>query len=121
MNKMAKALDASPEQLKSFDKAQEYDRLMGLVKSKMNDTWQKGNCPTFKPGSHTSKNLLKRLSKSNFLLNSLSKLRSHVQVKFYLKLLSNWRSHANLPLSNFLIFKTNSKHWISLINKHGKR
>ena len=35
------------------------------------------------PGSHTSKILLKRLSKSIFLHNSLSKLRSHAQVKFY--------------------------------------
>ena len=41
MNKMVKALGVSPEQLKSFDKAQEYYRLMGLVKSKINDTHDK--------------------------------------------------------------------------------
>ena len=41
MNKMAKALDVSPEQLKSLNKAKEYDRHMGLVKSKINDTHDK--------------------------------------------------------------------------------
>ena len=37
-SKMARALDVSPEQLQTFDKASEYDRLMGLVKSKISAT-----------------------------------------------------------------------------------
>ena len=39
--KMARALDVSPEQLQTFDKASEYDRLMGLVKTKISATKDK--------------------------------------------------------------------------------
>ena len=41
LHKMAKALDVSPEYLKSFDEAQEYDQLMRLLKLKINDTCDK--------------------------------------------------------------------------------
>ena len=41
LQKIARTLNVTPNQLKPFDKAKEYDRLIALVKQKINDTRDK--------------------------------------------------------------------------------
>ena len=90
---MAKALDVTTEQLKSFDKAKKYDRLIDLLKLKIDDTRDKRKIVqllSLAPQSWTVNEVAKKFNVANSLVK---KSRNNLRERGFLEMPEKYTGH----------------------------
>ena len=90
LQKIAKALDVTTEQLKSFDKAKEYDRLIDLLKLKIDDTCDKRKIVQPLSQSWTVNEVAKKFNVTNYLVK---KSRNNLREKGFLEMPDKYTGH----------------------------
>ena len=93
LQKMVKALDVTTEQLKSFDKAKEYDRLFDLLKLKNDDIRGKRKIVqllSLAPQSWTVNEVAKKFNVTNYLVK---KSRNNFREKGFLEMPDKYTGH----------------------------